>query len=143
MKLEQRIGRIDRIGQKEDVKVFNFILKDSVEEHVRSILEEKLSIIKEQFGEDKLSDILSSLQDDYNFDQIYFDAIINDEIEEDKLEELAQEIYDKAREIIKEEELLIPFEQEKQNLSSQDKKLIDKVPDQLRQFTEIFLSNQG
>lgn len=143
MKLEQRIGRIDRIGQKEDVKVFNFILEDTVEEHVRDILEDKLNIIKEQFGEDKLSDILSTLQEDFNFDQIYFDAIVNDEIQEEKLEKLGQEMYNKAQEIIKEEELLIPFDKEEQNLSTEDRKLIDKLPDQIKEFTDIFLSDQG
>ena len=43
MKIEQRIGRLDRIGQKKDVLVFNFVLQDTVEERVRDVLEEKLN----------------------------------------------------------------------------------------------------
>ena len=38
MKIEQRIGRIDRIGQTKDVRIFNFILEGTVEERVHSIL---------------------------------------------------------------------------------------------------------
>ena len=77
MRLEQRIGRIDRIGQKHDVKVVNFQLEDTVEQKVRTVIEEKLERIKQEFndGEDKLADILSTLDDEFSFDQIYVDAV--------------------------------------------------------------------
>ena len=45
MKIEQRIGRADRIGQQSDVLVYNFILKDTIENRVRTVLEEKLAVI--------------------------------------------------------------------------------------------------
>lgn len=35
MKIEQRIGRVDRIGQQRDVEVYNFILADTVETRVK------------------------------------------------------------------------------------------------------------
>ncbi|GAH68178.1 unnamed protein product, partial [marine sediment metagenome] len=59
MKIEQRIGRVDRIGQEKDVIAINFVLADTIEEHVREKIEEKLELVKEQFGADKLCDILS------------------------------------------------------------------------------------
>jgi len=34
MRVEQRIGRVHRIGQKRDVFIFNMALKDTVEEYV-------------------------------------------------------------------------------------------------------------
>ena len=43
MKIEQRIGRVDRIGQKLPVKAFNLIFEDSVELRVQEVLEEKLA----------------------------------------------------------------------------------------------------
>jgi SNF2 family DNA or RNA helicase len=43
MKLEQRIGRVDRIGQKHVVRALNFALEDTVELRVREVLEEKLA----------------------------------------------------------------------------------------------------
>lgn len=45
MKIEQRCGRADRIGQKRDVHIYNFIITDTVENRVREVLEEKLSVI--------------------------------------------------------------------------------------------------
>jgi len=143
MKLEQRIGRIDRIGQKEDVKVFNLILKDTIEEHVRGILEEKLEIIREQFGEDKLRDILSTLQEDFNFDQIYIDAITTRAKETKKLDKVAREIYEKAQIILKEEEFLIPFTSGEKIINDEEKKIINKMPVKIKTFIESFLAVQG
>ncbi len=39
MRLEQRIGRVDRIGQEHTVRAVNFVLQDSVEHRVREVLE--------------------------------------------------------------------------------------------------------
>src|SRR5690606_10907377 len=38
MKIEQRIGRVDRIGQTKDVYVYNFVLADSIERRVQQVL---------------------------------------------------------------------------------------------------------
>lgn len=51
MKVEQRIGRIDRIGQKSnDVYIYNFIMKDTLEEKIFSVLAEKIELFKECIG---------------------------------------------------------------------------------------------
>ena len=60
MKIEQRCGRADRIGQKRDVHIYNFIITDTVENRVRDVLEEKLSVILQEMGVDKYSDVLDS-----------------------------------------------------------------------------------
>src|SRR4029077_18636888 len=44
MRIEQRIGRVDRIGQKHPVKAFNLVFADSVEMRVQDVLEKKLQI---------------------------------------------------------------------------------------------------
>jgi SNF2 family DNA or RNA helicase len=71
MKLEQRIGRVDRIGQKHVVRALNFALEDTVELRVREVLEEKLQRILEEFGVDKLSDVLDSEEGGVDFEQLY------------------------------------------------------------------------
>ncbi len=40
MRLEQRIGRVDRIGQKKVVRALNLVFEDTVEHRVREVLEE-------------------------------------------------------------------------------------------------------
>lgn len=52
MKVEQRIGRIDRIGQASaDVHIYNFVLRDTIEERIFQILGEKISLFKECIGD--------------------------------------------------------------------------------------------
>ncbi len=82
MRLEQRIGRVDRIGQTHVVRAVNFVFEDSVEHRVREVLEEKLAVIFEEFGIDKTGDVLDSAQAGEIFDDLYVDAILNpDEVD--------------------------------------------------------------
>ncbi|KAA9026272.1 DEAD/DEAH box helicase [Niallia endozanthoxylica] len=60
MRLEQRIGRIHRLGQEKDVKIYNFAIKDTVEEHVLKLLYEKIHLFEKVIGE--LDDILTKLE---------------------------------------------------------------------------------
>ena len=60
MRLEQRIGRVDRIGQSKIVRAINFVYKNTVEGRVREVLQAKLSIILNEMGIDKASDILDT-----------------------------------------------------------------------------------
>lgn len=83
MRLEQRIGRVDRIGQTHQVRAINFVFEDSVEFRVREVLEEKLSIILKEFGIDKTGDVLDSAEAGQVFDDVYVKAILKpDEIEQ-------------------------------------------------------------
>lgn len=79
MRLEQRIGRVDRIGQKHVVRAINLVFEDTVEHRVREVLEEKLNIILEEFGVDKTGDVLDSAQAGQLFDELYTSAIQNPE----------------------------------------------------------------
>ena len=82
MRLEQRIGRVDRIGQTHVVRAVNFVFEDSVEHRVREVLEQKLAVIFEEFGIDKTGDVLDSAQAGQMFDDLYVEAILNpDEVE--------------------------------------------------------------
>jgi SNF2 family DNA or RNA helicase len=59
MRLEQRIGRIHRLGQEKDVMIYNFAIKDTVEEHILKLLYEKIHLFEKVIGE--LDDILTKL----------------------------------------------------------------------------------
>lgn len=77
MKIEQRIGRIDRIGQQRDVVAFNFVLADTVENRVRDVLEEKLDVILKELGVDKYADVLDGEAAGINFTDAYMSSIRN------------------------------------------------------------------
>ncbi|WP_197713653.1 DEAD/DEAH box helicase [Hydrogenophilus thermoluteolus] len=97
MRLEQRIGRVDRIGQSHTVRAINFVFEDSVEHRVREVLEEKLAVIFEEFGIDKTGDVLDSAQAGRIFDDLYVEAILNPEEAETKINEVVQSIEEQAR----------------------------------------------
>lgn len=59
MKIEQRIGRIHRFGQENDVKVYNLAVKQTIEEHILNVLYEKIRLFENVIGE--LDAILSDL----------------------------------------------------------------------------------
>jgi superfamily II DNA or RNA helicase len=98
MRLEQRIGRVDRIGQTHTVRAINFVFEDSVEHRVREVLEEKLAVIFEEFGIDKTGDVLDSAQAGQIFDDLYVEAILNPDVVETKVDEVLKSIQEQARE---------------------------------------------
>lgn len=60
MRLEQRIGRIHRFGQNKDVFIYNISIRNSFEEHIMTLLYEKISMFEHVIG--NLDEILSELQ---------------------------------------------------------------------------------
>lgn len=70
MRLEQRIGRVHRLGQEKDVHIYNFATKDTVEEHVLKLLHEKINLFEKVIGD--LDDILTRL-DFGNFEDYLID----------------------------------------------------------------------
>lgn len=59
MRLEQRIGRIHRLGQEKDVMIYNFAIQNTVEEHILKLLYEKIELFEKVIGD--LDDILTKL----------------------------------------------------------------------------------
>jgi SNF2 family DNA or RNA helicase len=71
MKIEQRIGRIHRIGQTQDVFIFNFCQKDSIEEYILRILHDKINMFELVVGE--IETILGNVDDEFDFGEIVMD----------------------------------------------------------------------
>ena len=97
MRIEQRCGRADRIGQKRDVHIYNFIITDTVENRVREVLEEKLSVILAEMGVDKYSDVLDSEVAECDFTDAYMNTIAKPY----KLEESLRPIESEMRQQLK------------------------------------------
>jgi superfamily II DNA/RNA helicase len=97
MRLEQRIGRVDRIGQTHAVRAVNFVFEGSVEHRVREVLEQKLAVIFEEFGIDKTGDVLDSAQAGPMFDEMYVEALLHPEKVEDSVESVVARLQEQAR----------------------------------------------
>jgi SNF2 family DNA or RNA helicase len=72
MAIEQRIGRIDRIGQNREVFVFNLVTRGTLEEQVLRLLDEKISMFELVVGE--VGAILGGLDEDRDFAELVLDA---------------------------------------------------------------------
>ena len=97
MRLEQRIGRVDRIGQTHVVRAVNFVFEDSVEHRVREVLEEKLAVIFEEFGIDKTGDVLDSAQAGQMFDDLYVEVIFNPNEVDAPVDKVISRLQEQAR----------------------------------------------
>ncbi|GAB3950083.1 helicase-related protein [Spirosoma harenae] len=71
-RLEQRMGRIHRYGQQQNVMVFNLVAQNTREGSVMERLLLKLDEIRNQMGDDRVYDVISDV-----FENIGLDDIIN------------------------------------------------------------------
>ncbi len=72
MAIEQRIGRIDRIGQLREVFVFNLVTRGTIEDQVLGLLEEKISMFELVVGE--IGAILGTIDEEREFPDLVLDA---------------------------------------------------------------------
>lgn len=79
MMIEQRIGRVDRIGQKKKVRAFNMLTNNSVDQRVYEVIETKLNNILNQLGIDKTSDVLDSTIDLKRLNKLYLQSLLDPE----------------------------------------------------------------
>jgi superfamily II DNA or RNA helicase len=99
MRIEQRIGRVDRIGQPKTVQAINFVFEDSVEFRVREVLEQKLSVIFDEFGIDKTGDVLDSAQAGELFEDVFASAILNPDGIETSVDHTVARIRDEIQQV--------------------------------------------
>ncbi|HEX9905536.1 MAG TPA: SNF2-related protein [Propylenella sp.] len=72
MAIEQRIGRIDRIGQSREVFVFNLVTRGTLEEQLLGLLDEKISMFELVVGE--VGAILGGIEEEREFPDLVLDA---------------------------------------------------------------------
>ena len=76
-RLEQRIGRLHRIGQNRKVLVYNIIVENTIEGRVFQILIGKINAIKQHLGE-RVFDVLGQLLADVNIEELVMQAASNE-----------------------------------------------------------------
>jgi len=106
MRIEQRIGRVDRIGQKHIVRAINFVLEDTVEHRVRQVLEEKLEVIAQEFGVDKAADVMDSVEADPIFDELFVHGLQNPDAIEQECDAVVSQLRSTLAESKKNSDLL-------------------------------------
>jgi len=75
MRIEQRVGRVHRIGQDRDVFVFNFCQKGTVEEQILRVLHDKINMFELVVGE--MDAILGTFDDARDFAEIVMELWVS------------------------------------------------------------------
>ncbi len=88
VRLEQRLGRIHRYGQKKDVYMFNLVAVDTREGEVLNKILKKLDEIREALGSDRVFDVIGELFYGKNLYQLILEAVVNAK----KLDEILAEL---------------------------------------------------
>jgi hypothetical protein len=87
MAIEQRIGRIDRIGQTREVFIFNLVTAGTIEDAVLRILDEKINMFELVVGE--VGAILGEVDEQQQFPTLVLDAWLQ-ETEQARADAFAQ-----------------------------------------------------
>ncbi|MGA1825027.1 MAG: SNF2-related protein [bacterium] len=82
MKIEQRIGRLHRIGQKEEVMIYNLCARGSIEDYILEILDKKINMFELVIGEIEM--ILGRMKDEQEFSEMVYDIWINAQSDEER-----------------------------------------------------------
>lgn len=77
MRIEQRIGRLSRIGQSRDVYIFNLVNGGTIEDEVLRLLEAKLNLFELVVGE--MDMILGNLEEEREFEEMILDLWVDSE----------------------------------------------------------------
>jgi SNF2 family DNA or RNA helicase len=88
MRIEQRVGRIHRIGQTRDVRIYNLSARGTVEDYLLEILDQKLNMFELVIGE--MDMILGQIEDERDFEDLLVDAWIGAQNAEDLREKFNQ-----------------------------------------------------
>ncbi|MGA7874923.1 MAG: SNF2-related protein [Desulfoferrobacter sp.] len=75
MAIEQRIGRIHRIGQEKDVHIYNFCSAGSLEDRILEVLDRKINMFELVVGE--IDMILGRLKGEEEFSDMVYDIWLN------------------------------------------------------------------
>jgi hypothetical protein len=93
MRIEQRLGRIHRVGQSEEVLLSNLVNADTIEDRILSVLEARINLFELVVGE--LDMILGRIGEDFDFETSIFRAHVQSAHEpefESRLEELGDQL---------------------------------------------------
>jgi SNF2 family DNA or RNA helicase len=75
MQIEQRLGRLHRVGQEHDVLLTNLVGRGTIEQRILHVLETKINLFELVVGE--LDMILGRVDDDFDLESSIFDAYVD------------------------------------------------------------------
>lgn len=143
MRIEQRIGRIDRRGQKSDtVRIYNMITEDTIDATIYDRCLNKIGVFESSIGD--CSEILGDISDQIL--KIMFDPTLTEEERNFKIEQMADNEVMKVQEMHRleqDEKSLYGFDLSNyiQNKNVQDAENMWISPQSIQEMVEVFLTD--
>ncbi len=106
MAIEQRIGRIHRIGQQQDVFVYNLVAEDTIEYYILNLLDRKINMFELVVGE--VDAILGDMEEKEDFSEMVMKAWVDadsDEEVESGLDDIGEAMLKNKQKLIKQRHL--------------------------------------
>jgi SNF2 family DNA or RNA helicase len=100
MRVEQRIGRVHRLGQKRRVRIYNLCARNTIEEHIVRLLDQKIDLFRRVVG--NLDLILRQLERARSFEHTVLDIALTSRDASDmklRFEELGRQLAGAARSV--------------------------------------------
>lgn len=144
MAIEQRIGRVDRIGQKHPVVAYNMLTDNTVDMRVYQIIVEKLDAILNELGIDKTSDVLDSTIDMKKVNHLYLQSLLDPNRFDFTSDSWLYDIKSKLHEYKSTEGALPVFNEEDINKESAGEVKFSPLPVWLEELIDLYaLSEHG
>jgi len=141
-KLEQRMGRIHRIGQDQEVYYYNFIVEQSIDGYIMARLMEKIESIKEALS-DRVYDILGRIVTEDDIARIYEELVKTPASEwESTMAGMLEDINKKKEQALRMDEHMLTahkFDRSKlEDIQKFNKSAIDKG--EVKRFMDVYLN---
>lgn len=138
MMIEQRIGRVDRIGQKYEVVAINMMINNSIDSRVYEVIETKLNQILSDLGIDKTNDVLDSTLETNSVNKLYRTSLLDPSKFESESKGWLSEIKEKLADYKSTEKQLPTTKDGSINLEESKKIEHSPIPVWLRKMCESY-----
>ena len=101
-RIEQRIGRIHRVGQEREVYIFNFSAENTIESYILNVLDAKINMFELVVGE--IDMILGNLDETKDFGDVIMEIWVNSQTQkelEEQIEKLGEKLVEARRQYTK------------------------------------------
>ncbi len=143
MVVEQRIGRVDRIGQAYEVVALNLLLDNSIDKRVYEVIETKLNQILQELGIDKTADVLDSTLERDSINKLYLTSLLNPSRFEHESANWLEEIKRKLKDYKSTEGALPILNSREIKVEKVDEIKFSPLPQWLENLTKNYLSSKG
>jgi len=145
MRIEQRIGRVDRIGQRQPVLAINLVLADSVEGRVQEVLAARLATILKEFGVDKTGDVLDSAESEQAVERLYIETLLDPAALDRQVDAFLGDVRQRARTVRESQAIYdVPSQADQSEAQDLARQLADHpLPAWLERMTLVAVQAEG